>query len=139
MKISILMGTIFFMLFPVDLYSENLDEIKIIETVEEVKSTLPEKCNKFYSEFKKYDWDVEIAMEIMYWESGCNETVINDNHNTKDYSVGLMQINLYGANRLERPNEELLKTAEHNIAYAYELYKTPTSWFHWSVYKSKGL
>jgi hypothetical protein len=87
----------------------------------------------------KYDWNVEHARAIMMCESGGNPQRVNDNPKTKDYSVGLYQINLYGGNARTRPSEEWLKIPENNIEYAYKLYKsqgnrfgTTGGWFNCS-------
>lgn len=66
----------------------------------------------------------------MECESGGNPEALNNNPLTGDYSVGLFQINLYGANAKTRPSEEWLKVPENNISYAYELYKNG-GWGHW--------
>jgi len=78
----------------------------------------------------QYDWDRDIAVHIAYCESSFNASVVNDNPNTRDYSIGLFQINLYGANAKYRPSEQWLKNPENNIAYAFELYQNG-GWNHW--------
>jgi len=69
----------------------------------------------------------------MSLESGCNATIVNDNPNTGDYSIGLLQINLYGQNALYRPSEEHLKIPENNIAFGYNLYQNG-GYKHWTTY-----
>lgn len=59
----------------------------------------------------------------MMIESRNNPQVINDNPKTGDYSVGCFQINLIGNMRNTRPPESQLLVAEHNVRYAYEMYK----------------
>ena len=100
------------------------------------RDTLTYECIDFYDEVARYDWDTDIVMNIMNLESGCNPLALNDNPNTGDYSVGLMQINLYGANANHRPSEEELKIPEKNIEYAYELYQNG-GYNHWTVYTKK--
>ncbi len=100
-----------------------------------VETKIDYKCSDFLEEVSKYDWDVNVVMQIMALESGCNPTALNNNPATRDYSVGLFQINLFGGNAASRPSEEWLKVPENNIAYAYKLYKTPTGYNHWTVYK----
>jgi hypothetical protein len=108
-----------------------------VKEKEEVKTVKVDyKCSDFLEEVSKYDWDVDTVMKIMALESGCVPTALNNNPHTRDYSVGLMQINLFGGNAASRPSEEWLKIPENNIAYAYELYKSPTGLNHWSVYKN---
>lgn len=108
-----------------------LAEMPTQEVVEE-KQELTTECYGHILE--KYDWDIEVAKRIMKAESSCIPTAKNDNPNTGDYSIGLMQINLYGNMKNERPSEEDLLDPEKNIAYAYELYKSNRSWNHWTTY-----
>ena len=135
MKISIRLGVVFFeimlILLPISLYSEELPREKEVEVI---RTTIKAECNVYRSEVEKYDWDSEIMLKIMELESGCRETVINDNPNTGDYSIGLFQINLYGANAKYRPSEEHLKIGGNNIAYAYELYSNG-GYRHWTTFK----
>lgn len=60
----------------------------------------------------------------MMIESKNDPLVINDNPSTGDYSVGCFQINLIGEMRNTRPSEESLKSAEVNVAYAYQMWKS---------------
>lgn len=70
----------------------------------------------------RYDWPVEEALTIMKCESGGNESRINNNPRTGDYSVGLFQVNLIGKMRQTRPPETWLLVGENNIAHAYKMY-----------------
>lgn len=70
-------------------------------------------------------------------ESGCRADVVNDNPKTEDYSVGLFQINLYGANAKHRPSEEELKDPRTNIEFAYQLYKDYGFKSQWGVCRYK--
>ena len=79
------------------------------------------------TEIAKYDWPQDQANAVMMVESRGNAQVINDNPNTGDYSVGCFQINLIGNMRNTRPAEHLLLQAEHNVAYAYQMYKAQGS------------
>ena len=90
-------------------------------------------CDQFDRIIEQYDWNTTIAKAIMRAESGCNSQVVNDNPATKDYSVGLFQINLYGANAKHRPSESTLKIPEENVAYAYSLWKSSGFQSQWGV------
>jgi len=79
------------------------------------------------TEIAKYDWPQKQAHAVMMIESRGVQTVINDNPDTGDYSVGCFQINLIGKMRATRPAEHLLLQAEHNVAYAYKMYKSQGS------------
>lgn len=74
------------------------------------------------TEIKKYDWNIDVAMNVAKHESGLNPGALNNNPATKDYSVGCFQINLYGSNAKYRPSEAQLKIASINVAFAYKLY-----------------
>ncbi len=63
-------------------------------------------------------------VKIADCESNFNSTVINYSTTTKDYSVGILQINLYGDLAKERPSEEELKDPVKNIEYGYNLWKS---------------
>ena len=81
---------------------------------------------------RQYDWNDEIALSIMNCESSASSTVINNNPTTGDMSIGLFQINIYGANAKERPSEEELKDPDTNIAFAYKLYSEGGFKRHWT-------
>lgn len=58
----------------------------------------------------------------------------NYNPHTKDNSIGLFQINLWGELAKERPSVEWLKNPVNNISYSYELWKKE-GWNPWSCGK----
>lgn len=90
-------------------------------------------CEYYKDIIRSYDWDDELAIKIMMAESGCRADVVNDNPMTKDYSVGLFQINLYGSNAKYRPSEEELKDPKVNIEFAYNLWKEYGFYSQWGV------
>lgn len=96
---------------------------------------LPTKtpCEYYKDIIRSYDWNDEIAINIMLKESECDADVVNDNPVTKDYSVGLFQINLYGSNAKHRPSEEELKDPKTNIEFAYNLWKEYGFQSQWGV------
>jgi soluble lytic murein transglycosylase-like protein len=101
--------------------------------------THPVGCEHYRQLISQYDWNVEVAMKVMQAESSCDPTEVNDNPDTRDYSVGLFQINLYGANARTRPSEAALKDPATNIAWAYKLYSGNKKSFigQWGVCRVK--
>jgi len=99
----------------------------------------PKGCEQYRQLISQYDWRIETAMAVMKAESSCNSQVVNNNPNTRDYSVGLFQINLYGANARTRPSEAELKDPATNIAWAYKLYSGNGNSFigQWGVCRTK--
>lgn len=91
------------------------------------------------SEVAKYDWPVDNVLKTMQGESGGNPSKLNNNPNTGDYSVGLMQINLFGKLAKARPSEEWLKVPENNIAYAYQMYASSKSFCPWTAARKIGV
>lgn len=81
-------------------------------------------CEAYRPLIEQYDWDAKIMEQIMFHESACNPNAVNDNPKTKDLSISLFQINLYGENARHRPSKEWLMVPENNVAYAYELFKS---------------
>ncbi len=71
----------------------------------------------------------------MLAESGGNPTRINDNPRTGDYSVGMFQINLFGANAKYRPSADWLQNPVNNISYAAAMWKY-SGWHPWTTYTS---
>jgi hypothetical protein len=99
--------------------------------------TLKGNCEEYRSIVSQYEWDVEVVLQIMSHESGCNPSAVNDNPKTGDLSIGLMQINIYGENAKYRPSMEILKIPSENIAFAYKLWKSSGFQSQWSVCKDK--
>lgn len=99
----------------------------------------PQGCEQYRQLISQYDWNVEVAMAVMKAESSCNSQVVNNNQSTRDYSVGLFQINLYGANARTRPSETQLKDPATNIAWAYGIYQGNGKSFigQWGVCRAK--
>lgn len=99
----------------------------------------PQGCEHYRQLISQYDWRIETATAVMQAESSCNPQAVNNNPGTGDYSVGLFQINLYGANARTRPSEAELKDPATNIAWAYRLYSGNGKSFigQWGVCRSK--
>ncbi len=104
-------------------------------------------CEQYRSLVSQYDWNVNVAMKVMeaestVWIDGvrmpCYKDAVNDTPATRDYSIGLFQINLYGANARNRPSEEALKDPATNVAWAYKLYSGNGKSFigQWGVCRS---
>ena len=96
-------------------------------------------CEQYRSILSQYDWNVNVAIQIMDAESKCRSGAVNDNPQTGDYSIGLFQINLFGANARTRPSEEALKDPATNIQWAYKLYSGNNKSFigQWGVCRDK--
>lgn len=109
--------------------------LSITVEASEATTVLPEvtPCDYYKQLIRQYDWNDEIAISIMLAESQCDVDVVNDNPATKDYSVGLFQVNLYGTNAKYRPSEEALKDPKVNIEFAYKLYKSSGFQSQWGV------
>ena len=114
----------------------------VVETLEVEETTAPEPvlghagydCEQYKPLIEQYDWDTETVIRIMKAESGCYPLALNDNPNTGDFSIGLMQINLYGGLANERPSKEELLIPENNLAFAYKLYSSTRGFGHWSTF-----
>jgi hypothetical protein len=102
-----------------------------------VEEPIKTPCEQYKDIIRSYDWNDDVAIKIMLAESSCNPKIINDNPATKDYSIGLFQINIYGGNAKHRPSEEELKDPHTNIEFAYNLYKDYGFQSQWGVCRKK--
>lgn len=73
-------------------------------------------------------------MRIMKDESQCDPLALNDNPKTRDYSVGLLMINLFGKNKIGRPSEAELYDPVKNIAQGYKQWKGSSYASQWTTY-----
>ena len=89
-------------------------------------------CEAYRPLIEQYGWDVEKMLKVCDCESGGNPEALNDNPTTKDFSIGLFQINLFGKLAEERPSKEYLLNAENNIDYAYHLFQRG-GYRHWKA------
>lgn len=89
----------------------------------------------YFSLIAQYSWNPQIAYAVMMAESRGDSQALNNNPSTADYSVGLFQINLYGALADDRPSEEWLRIPANNITYAHTMWQQ-SGWYPWSVYKN---
>jgi hypothetical protein len=106
---------------------EPIQVVEIIETPVTYRHT--GNCKAYEDLITSYDWPDEMAMRICAIESGGNPVAVGDK-NTEYVSCGLMQIRTLPG----RPDCEMLKDPETNVAYAYELWQR--SGFHpWTAYK----
>ena len=83
----------------------------------------------------EYDWDVEIAYQVMMAESRGNSDAYNPEwHKGCQGSIGLMQVSCIHAE-----NPDVLFDAETNIAYAYKVYSSKyrdgsmAGWYPWGA------
>lgn len=74
------------------------------------------------------------AIDVAICESGLNPGALNNNPATRDYSVGVFQINLYGALAANRPSEVWLRDYRNNVDYAYKMF-TAQGFGPWSCAK----
>ncbi len=91
---------------------------------------IPSLGKPYYDILSQYDWCIDTAYKIMRCESSLDPNAVNVNHRTRDYSIGLMQINLYGNLSSIRPDREWLLIPENNIDYAYIIYQKQ-GWNAW--------
>ena len=99
---------------------------------QEVSVVFPQ--SDYWEILDNYDWDLRMAHAILMCESHGKPWIVNDT--PPDYSVGLMQINLYGKLKYSRPSEDWLKVPANNIDYAYHMWKNQ-GWGPWGCYTLK--
>lgn len=78
---------------------------------------------------KAFGKDGDKAVKIAFCESGLNPLQVNDNPKTRDYSIGLFQVNLFGKLARTRPSEDWLKNPDNNISYAKMLFDSANGRF----------
>lgn len=81
-------------------------------------------CEQYRPLLAQYSWNVDTMLRIMKAESGCRPESLNNNPRTRDYSVGLLQVNLYGKLKASRPPEAELKIPQKNIEASYKIFKS---------------
>lgn len=116
-------------------------EIIAVEKIDTVAQLVDQPMQETYTKDcslvkqDKYTWDKRIMYAVCWAESRNNPLAKNDNPRTKDYSIGLMQINLYGDLKYSRPSEEWLYNPENNIDYAYQIWNNQ-GYKGWGAYAS---
>ena len=107
-------------------------EVALVARIAPVAST----CER---EIAKYNWNHNTALAVARAESGLSPIALNNDPSTGDYSVGCLQINIYGGNARTRPSEQELYDPVINVAFAYRLYVGNGSSFigQWGVCRGK--
>lgn len=100
-----------------------------------VSESHPIGCENYRTLVARYNWNVNVALNVMRAESGCNPSAIGDGHltyyqNGTKYgmSCGMFQVRILPG----RPSCNEMHEPSKNIAYAYNLYKA-RGWTPWSV------
>lgn len=95
----------------------------------------PKGCENYRSLVSQYNWNVNVALNVMRAESGCNPSAIGDGHLTYyqngikyGMSCGMFQVRILPG----RPSCNEMQNPELNIAKAYQLYAAG-GWKHWTV------
>ena len=118
-------------LFPITMTTAEIDytEPEIIQV------SVPSTCLPYYDEISKYDWDVNIAMQIVNLESGCDPTNHNfkDNHrNRQGETICKGSWNLFNVGCINYLGEDI-NDWKKNVEIAYRVYKQ-SGWKAWSSY-----
>lgn len=94
-------------------------------------ATYPTDCETYRPIIAKYSWNVDVAMNVMRVESGCNPNAANygDNHGVCIGSFGLFQISCHGGQ---------IFNPEQNIAAAWAKYQA-RGWQPWSATTCKKI
>lgn len=114
------------------------NEIKATKPpVEKPKTAVKGNCEAYRAILSSHfpENQIEIAIQVMSAESGCNPSAVGDKHllitPTTGMSCGLMQVRVLPG----RPDCETLKDPNTNIAHAAKLF-AGGGWSHWSVCKN---
>lgn len=93
--------------------------------------TQPGNCESYRPLVAQYDWNVDVAMNVMRVESGCNPNAANlkDNHQVCIGSYGLFQISCHGGKIFD---------PAANVAAAYSKYSA-RGWQPWSFTTCKKI
>lgn len=118
----------------------------VTEIVETAPATIPEPeqtpkakpavihpigCENYRQLISQYEWNVDVALNVMRAESGCNPNAKGDNRVIGGIyapSCGLFQIRTLQG----RPTCEQLQDPATNIEWAFKLYRA-SGWKPWSV------
>lgn len=107
-----------------------------LSTVPVLNNLANDACKQYEPAIARYnDWNISTMLAIMMAESGCHPDHINNDSSTGDYSVGLFQINLFGALTNSRPSADWLLNPTNNIDYAHKLYER-SGYNPWTTYTS---
>lgn len=105
------------------------------QPVAQVVVSHPIGCENYRNLVSQYNWNVDVALNVMRAESGCNPNAVGDGHLTYwqdgtkyGMSCGMFQVRFLPG----RPSCSEMQVPEKNIAYAYALYKA-NGWRPWSV------
>ena len=79
----------------------------------------------------KFGASGDMAVKVAKCESGLNPNALNNNPRTRDYSVSIFQINLYGSLANSRPSKEWLMNPKNNIDYSHAMFLRE-GWRPWS-------
>ena len=86
----------------------------------------PVGCEQYKPLVAQYSWDVDVAMAVMFAESGCNPNAVS---RTNDH--GLFQINWIHSAKVGGDLNKLYNP-QINVAIAYQIY-SDSGWTPWSV------
>lgn len=102
-----------------------------VEQPKPVVQAYPTNCEAYRPIISKYGWNVDVAMNVMRVESGCNPNAanLNDNHGVCIGSYGLFQISCHGGQ---------IYNPEQNIAAAWSKYQA-RGWQPWSFTTCKKI
>ena len=109
----------------------NVAPTPIPEPVVEPERTHPQGCENYRQLVSQYEWNVDVALNVMRAESGCNPYAIGDNRVIGGIfapSCGLFQIRTLQG----RPSCEQLQNPTTNVEWAIKLYRA-SGWKPWSV------